>query len=133
MSKHVVVWIDHKEARTFHIAADILSATATVDVETIAAPKHNTHHKHPKGAAELKEHPDDTKRFFHDIVQALAGSEQILVVGPGPAKLEFVRYVHNHDHALESKIVGVETVDHPSDRQLVAYAKSYFKASDRMR
>jgi hypothetical protein len=29
-------------------------------------------------------------------------------------------------------IVGVETVDHPSDAQLVAYAKQYFKAEDRM-
>jgi hypothetical protein len=29
-------------------------------------------------------------------------------------------------------IVGVETVDHPSDAQLVAYATKYFKATDRM-
>jgi len=30
------------------------------------------------------------------------------------------------------RIVGVETVDHPSDRQLVAHARRYFKADDRM-
>jgi hypothetical protein len=29
-------------------------------------------------------------------------------------------------------IVGVETVDHPSDGQLVAHARHYFKAEDRM-
>jgi hypothetical protein len=29
-------------------------------------------------------------------------------------------------------IVGVETVDHPSDGQLVAYARRCFKAEDRM-
>jgi hypothetical protein len=29
-------------------------------------------------------------------------------------------------------IVGVETVDHPSDAQLVAYARKYFIAADRM-
>jgi hypothetical protein len=28
--------------------------------------------------------------------------------------------------------VGVETVDHPSDGQLLKYARSYFKAVDRM-
>jgi hypothetical protein len=27
---------------------------------------------------------------------------------------------------LEAKIVGVETVDHPTDRQLVAHARHYF-------
>jgi hypothetical protein len=30
-------------------------------------------------------------------------------------------------------IVGVETVDHPSDGQLVAHARHYFNAEDRMR
>jgi hypothetical protein len=29
-------------------------------------------------------------------------------------------------------IAGVETVDHPSDAQLVALARHYFKAEDRM-
>jgi hypothetical protein len=33
---------------------------------------------------------------------------------------------------LMNLIVGVETVDHPSDAQLVAYARHYFKAEDRM-
>jgi hypothetical protein len=30
-------------------------------------------------------------------------------------------------------IIGVETVDHPTDAQLVAYARQYFKGADRMR
>jgi hypothetical protein len=34
---------------------------------------------------------------------------------------------------LEPKIVGVETVDHPTDGQLVAHARRYFHAADRMR
>ena len=29
-------------------------------------------------------------------------------------------------------IAGVETVDHPSDGALVAYARKYFKIEDRM-
>lgn len=37
-----------------------------------------------------------------------------------------------HDVALVSKVVGVETVDHPSEGQLVAYAHKYFHARDRM-
>jgi hypothetical protein len=40
--------------------------------------------------------------------------------------------VHEHDRALEPRVVGVETVDHPTDRQLVAYAKKYFARSDRI-
>jgi hypothetical protein len=34
---------------------------------------------------------------------------------------------------MVAKIVGVETVDHPTDRQIIAYASKYFAKSDRMR
>jgi hypothetical protein len=56
-----------------------------------------------------------------------------LSVGPSTAKLEFFRYAHEHDKALEPKIVGIETVDHPTGEQIVAYAKNYFKLGDRIR
>ena len=127
MAKHVVVWMDHKEARIFHVQPD------EVDQTNVAAPHHNIHHKHPKGAGEEREHPDDAKRFFHDVARLLDASEEILVVGPSTAKLEFLKYVHKHEHALEPKIIGIETGDHPTDGQIVAYAKKYFKRSDRMR
>jgi hypothetical protein len=41
--------------------------------------------------------------------------------------------VHKHDHALEPKILGVETLDHPTDGQLAAYVRHYFHEKDRMR
>jgi transposase len=41
-------------------------------------------------------------------------------------------HIHSYSPKLMSAIVGVETVDHPSDAQLVAYARKYFKATDRM-
>ena len=121
MTKHVAVWIDHKEARIFRIALD------EVEEMTVLAPLHNIHHKHPRGYEGDKEHPDDAKRFFHDVARVLDGAEEILIVGPSTAKLELIRYVHQHERALEPRIIGVETVDHPTDGQLVAYAKKYFK------
>ncbi len=125
MSEHVAVWIDHKEAHVFHIHAD------TIDSETLRAPQH-LHHRHPKGSEGGKEHPDDAKRFFHEVVRSLEGSEAVLLLGPSTAKLELLRYIEKHDHSLGPKIVGIETVDHPTDGQLVAYAKAYFKRTDRM-
>jgi stalled ribosome rescue protein Dom34 len=125
MSKHVAIWIDHKEARVFHVDPH------EIEKLTVAAP-HHVHNKHPRGPEGAKEHPDDAQRFFHEVARSLEGAEQILVVGPSTAKLEFLRHVHKHDHALEPKIVGIETVDHPTDGQLVAYAKQYFNRTDRM-
>jgi stalled ribosome rescue protein Dom34 len=125
MPKHVAVWLDHKEARIFHIDP------YTIDEATVLAPLHNIHHKHPIGPEGPHDHPEDATRFLQAVAQALDGSEEVLVVGPGAAKHELVKYVTEHDRALEPKIVGVETVDHPSDRQLIAYAKKYFIRSER--
>ena len=49
------------------------------------------------------------------------------VVGPAPAKLHLMRHIHAHDQAMSSKVVGVETVDHPSDGQVLAYARKYLR------
>jgi stalled ribosome rescue protein Dom34 len=126
MDKHVAIWLDHQEAHIFHIHRD------NFDEATVKAPQH-IHHRHPKGLEGGKEHPDDTKRFFREVAHSLEAAEEILIVGPSTAKLEFLRYVHKHDQALEPRIIGIETVDHPSDGQLVAYAKKYFKRIDQMR
>lgn len=126
MSSHVAVWLDHREARIFHFQAD------ASDELTVAAPPHNDHHKHTRGQEGLKEHPEDIRRFYRGLAAALQGAEQLFVVGAGSAHLEFIKFLHAFHPELGKKIVGVETVDHPSDAQLVAYAKKYFRGSDRM-
>jgi hypothetical protein len=57
----------------------------------------------------------------------------VLITEPANAKTELVEHIRVHDPQLTKLIVGVETVDHPSDPQLVAHAKKYFMAADRMR
>ena len=119
---HSVLWIDQHEAKIFRFDAETFSASH------IESP-HRHVRKHPQVTAE-RSHPTDAQHYFHEVAQALEGAEEILVVGPSTAKLEFIKHVPKHDHALEPKIVGVETVDHPTDRQLVAYARTYFRAAD---
>jgi len=123
-TRHAAVWLDHKEARIFAFQPD------SADELTMLGPPHNDHHKWTRGQEGIKEHPEDLKRFFHDLVHALQDVESLLVVGPGSAKLEFLRYVHRHDRTLEAAIVGIETVDHPTDGQIVAFARKYFKRVD---
>jgi len=121
MSKHMAVWLDHLEARLFAIDPD------TATEKTVLAPAHNFHHRASNGQRHLKEHPEDAKHYFHDVVTALNDAAEVLIVGPGTAKLDLHRYIHKMDPALEKKVVAMETVDHPTDAQIVAYAKTYFK------
>jgi stalled ribosome rescue protein Dom34 len=80
-----------------------------------------------------KSHPADDKHFFHEIAAALADVEEILVVGPASAKLELVTYLEHDSRGIAAKIVGVETMDHPTDGELIAHVKKHFRAVDRMR
>jgi stalled ribosome rescue protein Dom34 len=125
MSTHAVVWIDHKEARVFHVSPD------ATDEKTVLAPQHHMH-RHPKGHGEAKTHPAEAHRFFAEVARELHDVDALLIVGPSSAKLEFFKYVHEHERKLEAKVVGVESADHPTDGEIVARARAYFKTSDRM-
>lgn len=123
MQKHIAVWIDHKEARVFDVLPEGFNE------EILTAPQ-RLHHDRPRTAKADKEHPNDTRRFFHEVARSINGAGAILVVGPSTAKMEFTRYLHKNDHVLEGKVVGVETVDHPTGGQVVAYAREYFQKTD---
>lgn len=120
---HAIVWLDHSEARVMDFTPD------EVDKTNIHA-KEPHKHLHAKHTLHEKHHED--KGFYHEIAEALKGATEILVAGPGSAKLDLVKHIHRHDHELVPCLVAVETVDHPSDGQLLAYARKYFKAADRM-
>jgi stalled ribosome rescue protein Dom34 len=124
MIKHAAVWIDHHEAKVFH-----------VDTEGFDPTKIQPHHHVKRRSTVTAEHahPADALHYFQEVEKALADVEEILVVGPGSAKLELIKHVHKSNRGLEAKIVGVETVDHPTDGQLVAYVHKYFHAKDRLR
>ena len=122
---HAVVWIDHQEARIFHVHPE------TADESRLLSPQHHLH-RHPKGRGEPREHPDDARRFFEDVARELEGIDSVLVVGPASAKNEFRTFAQDQHRQLASKIVGVETADHPTGGEIVAHARNYFKGSDRM-
>jgi stalled ribosome rescue protein Dom34 len=122
---HAVVWLDHNEAHIMHISPD--------DVETSvvkpAVPHRNLQRK--RGSVSGSRQPED-QHFYHEVVEAMSGATEVLIVGPGHAKLELIKHIHAHDPKIADKVIGVETVDHPSDAQVVAFARKYFVAKDRM-
>ncbi len=122
---HVVVWLDHNEASVVHISPDDVEKS----VVSPATPHRNLHRK--RGSVSGNRQPED-QNYYHEVVEALAGATEILIVGPGQAKLGLLKHIHSHDPGIAEKVIGVETVDHPSDAQLVAYARKYFAAKDRL-
>ena len=113
-----VVWIDHQEARILRVESEI------VHVSTIhpRGPE-----QQPPGAQDPEDHADELALYFHEVARALDVADEILIVGPSAAKLEFVKYMNKNEHALDPRILGVETVEHPSDKRLIDFATLYFK------
>jgi stalled ribosome rescue protein Dom34 len=123
---HAVVWLDHHEARVFAFNPDQTDRTVLH-----AHGQKGDNLRHNKGHLMGRKSPPD-REFLHAIVDAVKDAPEILVVGPGSAKLELVKYVHEAAPRLADQIVGVETMDHPTDNQVVAHARAYFLRADRM-
>lgn len=122
---HAVIWIDHLEARIFQFGRE--------DVDRLVLHPHNpTRHIHHKAHTIGSGHAEEDQDFLHRVVEAVADAGAVLVTGPANTKTELLKHIHNHDPRMIDMIAGLETVDHPSDGALVAYAKRYFKTADHM-
>ena len=117
--QHTIVWIDHREAKLFNFGAE--------DVQKLVIqPDSPSHHIHHKANTIGSGHDKTSDTYLHEVVTALGDAQSILITGPANAKTELVAHIQKHDPAVAKNISGVETVDHPSDGQLVAYARKYF-------
>jgi hypothetical protein len=124
---HAVVWIDHHEAHVTHF--NLEEAEATV----VKPPVPQQHHLHHKRGAMGSGHDKPDAGYLSKVAAGVADVTEILICGPAGAKLELFRYLQDHHKAVADRVVGVETVDHPTDGELLRFARKYFIAADRMR
>lgn len=113
---HAVVWMDHTEAHVVMFDREHMESQRI---------KSRSHHKHHGKA-------DDYSSYFDDIATALAGTHEVLLAGPGLARNQFRDWAGKHNSAVGSAIVDSVAADHPTDAQLVAMARQYFRKFDAM-
>lgn len=122
---HVIVWMDHQKATIIDFSVD------DRHVLHLASEKPQQLHRKsgPMGTGRA---PED-RQFFDEITHAIAGSNEILVTGPGTAKVAYMTDLEKRNASVARRVVGVEALDHPSDGELLAFAKRYFKRVDALR
>ena len=113
---HAVVWIDQSEAHVVMFDHEHMEAQRI---------KSRTHHKH-QGKV------DDSAAFFADVARALNGTHEVLLTGPGLVRNHFRDWCSSHQTAIADSVVDSVASDHPSDGQLVALARQYFRKFDNM-
>lgn len=122
---HAVVWIDHSEARIFHFNVS--------EVERLVINPHNpSRHIHHKANSIGSGHTAEDQAYLDEVAHALRDAGAILITGPANAKTELVKHIAQKVPALSAKISGVETVDHPTDGELVAAARKHFQVDHQM-
>ena len=116
-SIHAVVLVDHHTAQVLQFDEE------HVKVQKV---KEHTHHTKQHGSSVRTEH-----EFFGEVCDAVAGIQEVLVTGAKTAQADFRHYVEKHRAAVSSQIVGWDTVDHPTEGQLLTLARKYFIERDR--
>jgi len=117
---HAVVWLDHTQAKIFHVG---LTGSDELTLHPHLKTKHLHHKANSIGSGQVE--PD--KDFLEQVTATLDDAGEILIIGPAGAKTELAKFIHAHDPAIGKRIVAVEAADHPTDRQIVAYAKQHFR------
>lgn len=123
-SFHVVVWLDHTEAHVIHFNRD---ESQTDIIKSTTKP-----HLHVKAGGNGGRSADD-RAYLEQVVSAVKDAQEILITGPGTEKTVLYKFMLKQHPSVAEKVVTVESSDHPSDNQLLAYARKFFVAADRMR
>jgi stalled ribosome rescue protein Dom34 len=122
---HAVVWIDHKQARIFHFNVEEAD-------RTVIRPDHavrDIHHGQKRTGLRVAEDHE----FFEAVAKAISDAGAILILGPANEKDAFAKFLAEKHPAVRTHVEGVESADHPTDGELLDYARRFVKAADRMR
>ena len=125
MTYHASVWIDHREAKIFEITASDATTSHVAD-------ERPQYHIHGKADHIDKGQVAMDRAMLDAVADKLKAAKGILIVGPGNAKTVFKSYLDEHRPEIGKNVWDVQPSDHPTGAQLVATARSWFHAQDRM-
>jgi hypothetical protein len=124
--KHQVgLWIDHRESTIVIVTAE--------GEETKRVTSNMEKHVRFSGGAQTDSEEDtrDNKfsghlsKYYDQVIKSIGDAESILIFGPGEAKGELEKRLA--EKGLRGRIVGTETVDKMTDRQIAAKVRQRFQ------
>jgi hypothetical protein len=135
MNKQLGLWIDHKKA----VLVIQSEKGETIQQIESGVGKHVQYHgaPHPKSpySAQYQQGDDqlDNKfneklnKFYGRVIDHIRTADSVLILGPGEAKAELEkRLVHER---VKVQIIGIETADKMTDRQIAAKVRNRFQES----
>jgi hypothetical protein len=124
MNHRVGIWIDHKKAVIVSASADGVT-TKTLESEVGAHPRYAGQQD---GGGEKKyeeRHGQHLERYYDEVIRHLTDTYELLIFGPGEAKLELKARL-SRSNAHSERTIDIETTDKLTDPQIVAKVKEHF-------
>ncbi len=124
MKRQVGLWIDHRNT--------VIVSVTEKGEETRRISSNMEKHVRFSGSPEVSAEDQRDRRFaghltkyYDEVIASIRDAESILIFGPGEAKVELGKRLEGEE--LGSRIVGIETVDKMTDRQIAAKIRQRFQ------
>lgn len=114
------IWLDRVQAKIFYFPRNHRN-------DEIVRASHVEHHTHERDSLDLKR---EERKLFENVAKKLKDAEDILIFGPGVAKHHFQTYLVEQ-HPMEARKIRIcQSMDHPTEKQLVAFVDSFLRANN---
>ena len=133
MGKRMGLWIDHRKALIVAITdkgEEISLIISKVEKQLgrssgIRSTTPYEAHLVPADDSRERKFTGHLNIYYNAVIACIRDAESILILGPGEAKGELKkRLIRNK---LGGRIVGIETIDRMTDRQIAANIRRYFQ------
>ena len=132
MTTQAGLWIDHRKAVIVMVSVKgdttkLIESNVDRHVRYSGGTQSNESHGTREGGAEdtrERHFEGQLTKYYDEVIACIRDAEAILIIGPGEAKGELKARLE-HD-GLGAHIVGVETVDKMTDRQIATKVREHF-------
>ena len=126
MKSEIGLWIDHRQA------VIVVVTDAGEETKRIIS-NMEKHVRFASGSSEDGSAEDVRDRqfanrlnsYYAEVIAVIRDADAIQIFGPGEAKGELEKRLENE--GLKGRIVGIETVDKMTDRQIAAKVREHFR------
>jgi len=127
LQSEIGLWIDHRQAV-------IVVVTDTGEETKRIISNMEKHVRFSSGSSEDGSQEDVRDRqfenhlnsYYDEVIAVIRDADSIQIFGPGEAKGELEKRLEHE--GLKGRIVGIETVDKMTDRQIAAKVRGHFHA-----
>ena len=124
MNRNVGLWIDHREAVIVTLTEQM---EKTIRIVSGMEKRVRFSRKAKDGSAEDqrdRQFAGHLQKYYDRVVARIRDASSILIIGPGEAKIELQSSLEAA--ALGGCIVGIQTVDKMTERQIEATVREHF-------